>query len=288
MDDSPRPDRYALVGFPVHHSRSPMIHQIFARQTDQNLTYELIDADAESLETAVRGFGAAGGKGLNVTVPHKEAALGLAAELGAEAREAGAVNTLSFIAGRLRGDNTDGTGFLRDLTENLGRGIEGRRVLILGAGGAARGIIPPLLKSGPAQLVLANRTLERAEQVRDVFLPLGELTVLRFADLANRGPFDIVVNATSAGLRGEQPPFPDDIVGPESFCYDLSYSRGDTPFVSWARQRGAADAVQGWGMLVEQAAESFFIWRGVRPDTAPVIRELSQWSAERDQEPSAS
>jgi shikimate dehydrogenase len=278
MNEARPPDRYALVGYPVHHSRSPLIHQIFAKQTGQNLTYELIEADAAQFEVAVRGFGAAGGKGLNVTVPHKEAAFRLAAELGGEARQAGAVNTLSFVRGRLRGDNTDGIGFLRDLTHNLGRSVEGRSVLILGAGGAARGIIPPLLGSGPRRLVLANRTLERAEQVRDQFDALGELTVARFDELDGETPFEIVVNATSAGLHGEQPPFPATIVGPDSFCYDLAYSRGDTPFVKWALARGAQQAVQGWGMLVEQAAESFFIWRGVRPATAPLIRELSQQS----------
>jgi shikimate dehydrogenase len=274
-------DRYALVGFPVHHSRSPLIHQIFARQTDQSLTYELIEADADSLETAVRGFGAAGGKGMNVTVPHKEAASALAAELGKEAREAGAVNTLSFSGARVRGDNTDGIGFLRDLTDNFGVSVSGQRVLILGAGGAARGIIPPLLHAAPAQLVVANRTLERAESLRDAFAPLGEIAVARFDDLTKAESFDLVVNATSAGLQGGSPPFPADILDTHTFCYDLSYSRGDTPFVRWAKALGAERAVQGWGMLVEQAAESFFIWRGVRPETAPVIADLMRSNAER-------
>ncbi|MBN1237610.1 MAG: shikimate dehydrogenase [Gammaproteobacteria bacterium] len=268
------PDRYGVVGFPVHHSRSPLIHRLFAQQTAQHLTYELIEAEPGEFEVAVRGFGAAGGRGLNVTVPHKEAAFELAKDLGSEAREAGAVNTLTFKAGRLRGDNTDGIGFLRDLTQNLGRAVEGRRVLILGAGGAARGIIPPLLGGGVGRLVLANRTIERAEQVREQFRSLGAIDIARFDELAGEPAFDVVINATSAGLRGERPPFPGDIVGPDSFCYDLAYSRGDTPFVAWASEHGAGEAVQGWGMLVEQAAESFYIWRGVRPDTAPVIREL--------------
>jgi len=275
MNASPAPDRYALVGFPVHHSRSPLIHRLFARQTRQNLTYELLEADPASFETAVRGFGAAGGKGLNVTVPHKEAACALAKRLGAEAKQAGAVNTLTFEAGTLRGDNTDGIGFLRDLTVNLGWKIEGRRVLVLGAGGAARGILPPLLQSGPREVVLANRTPARAVEVQERLRTLGELDVSGFDELAGRDAFDLVVNATSAGLKGEQPPFPPSIVGPSSLCYDLAYGRGDTPFVAWARGCGVQRAEQGFGMLVEQAAESFFIWRGVRPATRPVIRQLA-------------
>lgn len=279
MSTSPAPDRYALVGFPVHHSRSPLIHTLFARQTGQNLTYELIEADEASFEPAVRSFGMAGGKGLNVTVPHKEAAFRIAARLGPEAEQAGAVNTLTFEHGALRGDNTDGIGFVRDLTVNLGCTIEAQRVVVLGAGGAARGILPPLLGSKPREVVLANRTAERAVELARRFKPLGEIEVLRFDELAGRSAFDIVINATSAGLKGEQPPFPAGIVGSSSFCYDLAYARGDTPFVAWARGCGAGQAVQGIGMLVEQAAESFRIWRGIRPETASVIEQLSQETA---------
>jgi shikimate dehydrogenase len=274
MTASPPPDRYGLVGHPVHHSRSPLIHGLFARQTGQHLTYELIDAEPADFESAVHRFAAAGGKGLNVTVPHKEAACRLADELGQEAAAAGAVNTLRFDGEKIRGDNSDGIGFLRDVTSNLGCELRGRRALILGAGGAARGIIPPLLGAGVAELVLANRTLERAEQVRDAFARLGPIAVCRFEELENRAPFDVVVNATSAGLHGEQPPFPASVVGSGSFCYDLVYGRGTTPFVVWAREHGAGVAEQGWGMLVEQAAASFRIWRGVQPVTAGIIAEL--------------
>lgn len=278
MTDAAAPDRYGLVGYPVHHSRSPLIHRLFARQTHQRLTYELIEADPASFETAVRGFGAAGGRGLNVTVPHKEAAYRLAAELGEAAAASGAVNTLTFRAGTLRGDNTDGIGFLHDLTVNLGCRLARRRALILGAGGAARGIIPPLLGADLAELVLANRTIERAEQLRQHFAELGEIAVCRFAELQDLEPFDFVINATSAGLHGEAPPFPANVVGSGSVCYDLVYSRGDTPFVAWARVHGAGRAEQGWGMLVEQAAESFLIWRGIRPETATIIAELKSRS----------
>ena len=276
MNETTPPDRYALVGQPVHHSRSPLIHSLFARETGQRLTYELIEASPDEFENAVRGFAAAGGRGMNVTVPHKEAAFRLADTRGSEAEQAGAVNTLTFGPdGEIRGDNTDGIGFLRDLTRNLGWTLEGRRILVLGAGGAARGILPPLLESAPRELVLANRALPRAEALEARFRALGRIEVASFDALADAGAFDIVVNATSAGLKGEQPPFPTSIVAASTCCYDLAYSRGgDTPFVAWARAAGAAQAEQGLGMLVEQAAESFWIWRGIRPDTASVIREL--------------
>lgn len=271
---SPRPDRYALVGHPVEHSRSPLIHQLFARQTGENLTYELIDATPDQFETAVRGFEAAGGHGLNITVPHKEAAFALCKNLGKEAQAAGAVNTISFSSGGLRGDNTDGIGFIRDLTINHERALAGRRILLLGAGGAARGIIGPILAQLPQALILANRTIERAEKLKDDLGAPGGLSLCRFDELADVGDCDIVINATSAGLHGEQPPFPASLVRSTTFCYDLAYSLKPTPFVSWAEANGAGWAVQGWGMLVEQAAESFAIWRGRRPETRPILDRL--------------
>jgi shikimate dehydrogenase len=267
------PDRYGVVGHPVEHSRSPLIHTVFARQTNQRLTYELIDAEPASFETAVRGFGAAGGKGLNVTVPHKEAAFALCDESSAAARAAGAVNTISIAAGRLRGDNTDGSGFIRDITVNQRQTLGGARIIVLGAGGAARGIVGPLLAEQPAELTIANRTKERAEQVVAQFAG-SALRARAFDDLLTLPPYDVLINATSAGLKGETPPFPAVLVGPGSFCYDLVYGSGDTPFVTWAKSHGAARAVQGWGMLVEQAAESFAIWRGVRPDTKPLLKQI--------------
>lgn len=268
-------ERYGLVGHPVEHSRSPLIHTVFARQTKQNLTYELIDAAPAAFETAVRGFGAAGGKGLNVTVPHKEAAFALCHQKSAAATAAGAVNTITIRDGRLIGDNTDGVGFIRDLTVNQGQAIAGKRVVVLGAGGAARGIIGPLLEQAPAELTIANRTKERADQVVAQFA--GKPLVARtFAELAEQPPYDLLVNATSAGLKGEAPPFPASLVGAQSFCYDLVYGSTDTPFVVWAKSHGAARAAQGWGMLVEQAAESFAIWRGVRPDTKQLLKQIAR------------
>jgi shikimate dehydrogenase len=268
-------DRYAVIGHPIDHSRSPLIHTLFARQTQQKLTYEPIDAEPKDFETAVRGFAAAGGKGVNVTVPHKEAAFALVNERSEAANAAGAVNTISFVAGRLRGDNTDGIGLIRDLTTNQHVTLAGRRILVLGAGGAARGIVGPLLASRPAELVIANRTKARAEALVEQFKSPAGVSTVAFEELAKLAPFDVLLNATSAGLKGEQPPFPGSIVGPASVCYDLVYSMKDTPFVAWARENGAARALQGWGMLVEQAAESFFIWRGVRPDTRPILQQLA-------------
>jgi shikimate dehydrogenase len=268
------PDRYALVGHPVEHSRSPLIHTVFARQTGQRLTYELIDAEPAAFETAVRGFGAAGGKGLNITVPHKQAALALCKTLSEAAQVAGAVNTISIAAGGFSGHNTDGIGLIRDITVNLREVLAGKRIAVLGAGGAARGIIGPLLNEKPTELTIANRTKERAEEVAAHF---GNATVVArgFEELGLLRPFDVVINATSAGLKGESSlPFPPLVVGPRSFCYDLVYGSNDTPFVAWAKTHGAARAVHGWGMLVEQAAESFAIWRGVRPDTKPLLKQV--------------
>jgi shikimate dehydrogenase len=270
----PSPDRYALVGHPVAHSRSPLIHTVFARQTGQRLTYELIDATPEGFETAVRGFGAAGGKGLNVTVPHKQAAYELCTQLSEAATVAGAVNTISVVDGKLHGHNTDGIGLIRDITVNLRQALAEKRIVVLGAGGAARGIIGPLLNEKPAELTVANRTKERADDVVAQFE--GSALVAReFEELGLLRPFDVVINATSAGLKGESLlPFPPLVVGPRSFCYDLVYGSTDTPFVAWAKTHGAARAVHGWGMLVEQAAESFAIWRGVRPDTKALLKQV--------------
>ena len=269
----PTPDRYALVGHPVAHSRSPLIHTVFARATGQRLTYELIDATPEAFETAVRGFGAAGGKGLNVTVPHKQAACALCAGLSEAATMAGAVNTISVVDGNLHGHNTDGIGLVRDVSVNLRQTLAGKRIVVLGAGGAARGIVGPLLNEKPTELVIANRTKERADEIAVQFAGTA-LVAREFDELAYFRPFDVVINATSAGLKGEAPPFPPALVGPRSFCYDLVYGSTDTPFVAWAKTHGAARAVHGWGMLVEQAAESFAIWRGVRPDTKPLLKQV--------------
>lgn len=267
-------DRYAVVGYPVRHSHSPVIHKLFAEQTGENITYELLEATPEEFEVAVRGFQAAGGKGLNVTVPHKGRALRIATSASEAATRAQAANTLDFRDGSIAAHNTDGSGFMRDLQHNLGISLEGRRTLILGAGGAARGIIMPLLDAGVGSLTVANRTLERARKLQEQISKYGEIQICGFDELAKLEPADLVVNATSAGVKGESLPFPEALFGAETVCYDLSYSLKDTPFVQLARLSGAGTAVQGWGMLIEQAADSFEIWRGIRPDTAPILEKM--------------
>lgn len=272
MEKSP-PDRYGVVGFPVAHSRSPFIHGMFARQTAQNMEYRLYEIPPVAFKSEIAKFFAAGGRGLNVTVPHKTAAADFATDLTDRAERAGAVNTLAMQGGRVLGDNTDGAGLVRDLQHNLGIEVQGKRVLILGAGGATRGIMAPLLGLGLDELLVANRTAARARDLVSPFSDLGRVRGCGFDDLPMR-PFDLVINATSAGLDGQVPKIDSAVIGPMTTCYDLSYAKTGTPFVKWAAGQGCARAVEGWGMLVEQAAESFTLWRGVRPDTAPVLAAL--------------
>lgn len=276
-------DRYAVIGERISHSRSPQIHALFAMATRQALQYGIIDVAADEFSIAVREFFVGGGRGLNVTVPHKEAALELADTLTPRARRAGAVNTLARglpggAENAVLGDNTDGAGLVRDLTANLGCPLRAARVLLLGAGGAARGIVAPLLESGIGSLVIHNRHGARAQQLAREFADLGPVQAAPATNAASRSvlPFDLIINATSASLRGELPLIPAQAVGTHTLCYDCAYGARDTVFVHWARSAGAARAVMGLGMLVEQAAESFLLWRGVRPDTAPVLAALLQ------------
>ncbi|MEW6118689.1 MAG: shikimate dehydrogenase [Pseudomonadota bacterium] len=261
-------DRYAVFGHPIAHSKSPRIHAAFASQTGQDLTYEAILAPLDGFATSVARFVAAGGRGANVTVPFKEEAFTLSDSLTPRAQRAGAVNTLIFEGDRTAGDNTDGTGLVADLTRNLGRTLTGCRILLLGAGGAARGAVGPLLDQNPATLVIANRTPGKATALARLFDRGATGCGFDGIDSA----FDLVINATAASLAGELPPLPQTVFAPGALAYDMMYGR-DTPFLGFARARGAATA-DGLGMLVEQAAEAFFVWRGVRPDTAPVISAL--------------
>jgi shikimate dehydrogenase len=267
-------DRYGVIGYPVSHSRSPVIHRLFAAQTGQSLQYELLEVPPDKFEQAVRQFQRTGGKGLNVTVPHKRSVLSLCDQLSERARTAGAVNTVSFRDSEIHGENTDGIGLLRDLAVNLDLALDDANILILGAGGATRGIIEPLLEMQPAQLTIANRTIGKAEALVEQFSASGPIAACGFGDVPTDDEYDLIINATSAAVRGETPPYPDQAVSPGTFCYDLSYGLKPTPFMAWARRQGAEQAVMGWGMLVEQAAESFRIWRGVRPDTAPVLKQV--------------
>ena len=261
-------DRYAVIGNPVAHSQSPRIHAEFARQTRQDIDYQRLEAPLDGFERAVDAFRAAGGRGANVTVPFKEQAFRYCqSALTERAGAAGVVNTLVFENGNVRGDSTDGVGLLRDLTDNLRRKIAGARVLLLGAGGAAQGVIGALLAAQPQQLVIANRTADKARMLaRRYGLAGGGYDELKGAQ------FDLLINATSAGLAGKAPPLAPDAFAPGALGYDMVYGR-ETPFLAMARAAGAA-ACDGSGMLVEQAAESFLVWRGVRPDTGPLIELL--------------
>lgn len=269
-------DRYAVIGNPIAHSKSPQIHAAFAAQTGQRMTYEALLAPLDGFRETVAAFRHDGGRGMNVTVPFKLEAHALADALSPRAEAAGAVNTLRFGAEGVFGDNTDGAGLVRDLVHNLGQPVGGTRVLLLGAGGAARGAVLPLLDEHPTSLTIANRTASRAEQLAARFAPHAVVTQLDacgFEALAGRS-FDVVINATAASLSDQAPPLPAGIYASQSLAYDMMYGRGDTAFLAAARVAGAARLADGLGMLVEQAAESFVLWRGVRPATAPVLEAL--------------
>ena len=266
-------DRYCVLGNPVAHSRSPAIHAQFAVQCGQDLAYEALLAPLDGFAETVRGFVAAGGKGANVTVPFKEEAFRLCTRRSARAERAGAVNTLAFAADEIHGDNTDGAGLVRDIEVNLGFALAGKRILLLGAGGAARGVIAPLLACNPASLSIANRSVDKAEVLAAQFSDLAAVDAENYAKTEN-GRFDVVINATSASLSGEALPLPPGVFAPGSLAYDMMYGKGETPFLALARAQGAARLADGLGMLVEQAAEAFLVWRGVRPDSKPVLAAL--------------
>lgn len=274
-------DRYAVMGNPIAHSKSPRIHALFAAQTGQDLVYEAIRVEPGDFAAAVERFRAAGGRGLNITVPFKPEARAYAARCSARAERAGAVNTLVLDDTAVYGDNTDGPGLVRDLTVNHGCRLAGRRILLVGAGGATRGVLAPLLAERPAELVIANRTAERARALAEHFADVAIGCALHGGGLRGCGldelhgrRFDLVINATAAGLSGEVPALPDDLLAEGAWCYDLFYADRPTPFLRWAAERGAVRCIDGLGMLVEQAAESFLIWRGIRPETGPVIAAL--------------
>ncbi|MDP1995842.1 MAG: shikimate dehydrogenase [Gallionella sp.] len=280
-------DRYAVIGNPIAHSKSPQIHKLFAQQTGQDIGYEAIEAPLDGFAATVERLRKEGYKGCNVTVPFKFEALQLATQLTERAQVAQAVNTLKFDGEIILGDNTDGAGLVRDIQQNLRSTLQGRDVLLLGAGGAAWGVSLPLLESG-ANIYNFNRTPDKAQQLshalqiflkRDLYARKGLKCGLpnfvnSFAELSSR-QFDFIINATSAGLTGSEIPLPVSIFAPGALAYDMMYGR-ETPFMKFAREHGAAIVSDGLGMLVEQAAESFHLWRGVRPDTAPVIAKLRE------------
>ncbi|MGR2662783.1 MULTISPECIES: shikimate dehydrogenase [Chromobacterium] len=268
-------DRYAVIGNPVSHSQSPFIHNEFAAATGQDIAYDKLFAELGRFNDVVAEFVAAGGKGLNITLPFKGDAYRFANELTERARAAEAVNTLCFRDGKIYGDNTDGVGLVRDIVDNLDYPIAGAKVLILGAGGAVRGVLEPILEQKPASLTIANRTLIKAEALAHHFAPWGKVEAIGYEQLKGRS-FDIVINATSTSLSNELPPIPYGLFTARTLAYDMVYSKGLTPFLQRAQAENAGMLADGLGMLVEQAAESFSIWRGVEPATRKVTNMLRE------------
>jgi len=266
-------DRYAVIGNPVAHSKSPLIHTEFARQTGQQLFYTTELVELGQVKAFVKSFTENNGKGLNVTVPFKQDAFELATELTGRAQRAGAVNTLTLKDNKIYGDTTDGVGLLNDLTQNHHVSIKNKHILIVGAGGAVRGVLEPLLLESPASLIIANRTVSKAQQLAEDFSKFGKISACNFSDLINK-QFDIIINGTSASLSGELPPLPEKAFSENACAYDMMYAKEPTVFMQWSKQQGAKKILDGLGMLVEQAAESFYIWRGVRPETGGVIQMI--------------
>jgi len=267
-------DRYAVIGNPVSHSKSPLVHGSFARQANQDMVYGTLEAPVDGFDAAVTAFRSSGGRGLNVTMPFKLDALSYATAPSERARLAGAVNCMKFEGDDVLAENFDGVGLVNDIQRNHGFQVRGRRVLVMGAGGAARGAAQPLLDERPAALVIANRTLSKARALQDQFSPYGKVAATGYAELVNER-FDIVLNCTSASLRGELPPVPREVFSPGCLAYDLVYGKGLTHFLRLAREAGAGRLADGVGMLVEQAAEAFLWWRGVRPDTRATIEAVA-------------
>jgi shikimate dehydrogenase len=273
-------DLYALFGNPITQSKSPHIHRQFAEQTGQDMHYTKQLVAIEEFEQAAQDFFDQGGKGLNITVPFKLNAFEFAQKRTARAERAGAVNTLAVLSdGSILGDNTDGIGMIHDM-HNLGWELEGKRVLVLGAGGAVRGILQPLLEESPAQIVIANRTYSKAEELVKNFHDMGDVQAKTFEQLAGE-TFDLVINGTSASMQGELPPLPDNLLSANANCYDMMYGAEPTIFLRWAQEHGALQVADGLGMLIGQAAEAFYLWRQIRPEVVPVISAMRRQIAEK-------
>ena len=271
-------DLYGIMGDPVAHSKSPEIHSLFALQTTQNIRYELIHVTAESLENEINEFKNKGGKGLNITLPHKTKVINFIDEITERARVAGAVNTLILKNNKIYGDNTDGIGLMNDLMNNYKLKITNSKILILGAGGASRGIIQPLLKANPTSITIANRTLFRAEELADHFNSIGKISTFQIDNIPETEKYDLIINATSAETINLNRTFKINNINDSTFCYDLSYGRKLSAFNRFCLEEGASLSVNGWGMLIEQAAESFYLWRGIRPTTNGILQKLQQSS----------
>lgn len=272
FDFEPRIDEYAVMGNPISHSKSPQIHSQFATQTKQSIHYTAIQVDSGGFKQAVGNFAAHKGKGLNITVPFKEEAWALVDKRSERAERAGAINTIKIVDGKLFGENTDGVGLVNDLKNNHNVMLKNKRILLMGAGGASRGVLAPLLNEQPTRIVIVNRTVSKATALAEHFNDLGEVAACSYENLVGQ-QFDIIINATAASLQGELPSLPDNVVVKSGCCYDMMYGK-QTLFMQWAHEQGVGVISDGLGMLVEQAAESFYIWRGVRPETNIVLASL--------------
>lgn len=267
-------DKYAVFGNPIKHSKSPVIHTAFAKQCDQAMLYRAVKVEIDGFDVAAKQFFEGGGSGLNVTVPFKQDAYDFADKKSVRAERAGAVNTLTYNSdGTVSGDNTDGIGLVKDMIANLGWTINGLRILVLGAGGAVRGVLEPLLREHPSELLVVNRTAERASDLAQQFSDLGPIEGGAYSLIGQR-QFDLIINGTSAGLSGEMPELPSTILTERSCCYDMVYGAEPTVFMRWAAHHAAWAVADGLGMLVEQAAESFYLWRRARPESGPVIGKI--------------
>ena len=277
FDFEPRIEDYAVMGNPIKHSKSPQIHSLFAAQTNQSINYTAIQVDTGGFKQAVGNFAAHKGKGLNITVPFKEEAWALVSERSERAERAGAINTIKLIDNKLVGDNTDGVGLVNDLKNNHKIELAGKRILLMGAGGAARGVLAPLLNEKPQNITIVNRTQSKAKDLAAHFNDMGSIVGCGYDDLDNNTSsekqFDIIINATAASLHGELPPLPNQLVANNGCCYDMMYGK-TTLFMQWAEEQNVKTIADGLGMLVEQAAESFYVWRGVRPETKAVLEQL--------------
>jgi shikimate dehydrogenase len=268
------PDKYAVMGNPVLHSKSPTIHSAFAKQTKQHLHYTAIEVPLGSFQQQVMQFQSENGKGLNVTVPFKQQAFELVTQHSDRALQARSVNTIKFLSdGSLFGDNTDGLGLICDIMQHHHYRLENKRILILGAGGVARGILSPILEQNPLAVIIANRTLTKAQRLAIEFAPLGQINAMPFSQLESN--YDLIIHCLSLGHESGFDYLPDSIITKSTFCYDVKYGQELTPFLKWAQEKGAEKLADGTGMLVEQAAEAFYIWRGVRPATKSVIALLN-------------
>lgn len=268
-------EQYGVIGDPISHSQSPSIHKFFAKQLGQNINYKAYHVTADKLESFIIEFQNKGGKGLNITLPHKTSVLNCTDEISSRAMEAGAINTLIINDKKIIGDNTDGIGLINDLEINFNQPLENKRVLVLGAGGAALGILNPLLKRKPKLILVANRSVSKTKIITSKFKLNSTLDACGINDLESNQMFDIIINATSIGVTKQSINFPSFIISEDTICYDLSYSYEPTLFMHWSMENKAKLAIQGWGMLIEQAAASYFLWRNRKPNTSTLLEQLN-------------